>query len=130
MGKIIILLIIIVILLIPGCVDEFFLGDQSKQDISSSISEPTPKSNNLYSKYQYDFAKLVDHQTFDYNMQDVKIQKCYDVCCEGKYCPDCQWQGDSDCYEECELGKPEGTCDGICWEKGRSSFLDNKINNC
>lgn len=133
MKRILTLLIILTLFTVSGCIDEFFFGDQSDEGMSSSISGSRPKSDDLYSKYKFDCAKLVDHQTFDYNMQQAKIQECYDACCEGKYCPDCQWPGDSDCYAECESGKPEGTCvncDGVCWEKGRSAFLDNKIKNC
>ncbi|MBD3249103.1 hypothetical protein GF336_03595 [Candidatus Woesearchaeota archaeon] len=95
--------------------------------------DKSSSSESLYEKYRYDCANVVDHSTFDYDMQQNMIQECFDKCCGGEYCRECQWPGDTACYQECEDEKPEGTCvncDGVCWEKGLNAYLKEKIAKC
>lgn len=98
----------------------------------SKPAEPSELSE-LFIKYQYDCSYSVDHATFDYDMQQSMIEKCQNRCCEGKFCTDCQWSGDSECYAKCDAEMPEGicaNCDGVCWDYGRGKWLNEKIASC
>ncbi len=116
--------ILLIALLLCGC-----QGQELKQSQAASQS-----AQSLFEKYTFDCAKVVDHETFDYNMQQAKIQQCFDKCCGGEYCPQCNtYPGDSECYEECDNNKPEGTCvncDGYCWDKKFKTYLEQTIANC
>lgn len=102
---------------------------------NKTVSKPKEPSEllDLYKKYQYDCSYSVDHDTFDYQMQQKMIQKCQDKCCNGKFCTDCQWPGDPECYAKCDAEMPKGicaNCDGVCWDYGRGKWINDKIASC
>jgi hypothetical protein len=115
-----IIITLIIALLLCGCQAQ----EQQAQNQEQS----------LFAKYTYDCAKDVDHETFDYNMQQNKIQQCFNKCCEGEYCDQCNFMpNDYECYQECENNKPQNTCvncDGYCWDKAFSAYLDQVMRTC
>lgn len=91
--------------------------------------------DDMIKKYQYPCSnpRMGDHTKHDYVFQSALIEKCQNLCCNGKYCESCQWPEYGDCTSQCEAGLPNGTCvncDGFCWEKGHLEFLNNAIANC
>jgi hypothetical protein len=108
-----------------GCVSQ-------EQELKSTKVQSIEKG--LFLKYEYNCDKVVDHDTFNYEMQQAKIEECFEKCCDGKYCKECNaWPQGSECYKECEENKPERkcvNCDGYCWDKGFGNYLSDLIRNC
>lgn len=124
------ILIAVICVLLVGCVEQ--VADSMESEHMEQSAPIMEKTDDLIEKYKFDCANVADH-SFDYEMQQAKVDECYARCCGGSYCQRCEWEEYGECYNDCEAGLPEGVCsncDGVCWEKGFEKFLDGMIRSC